>query len=455
MSRSRRVPLLLVLALALGVVATASSLAKSTNVMPSPGSLTSSKNAESTALYCAGLTDSKHHAPGHVTFLNTSNSPRSLSVQVISNTSIRASKTIDLPANGSRAIQPQSLVSGNYFAFAAQVSGGGVVAEEVANGGATQTPCTSAGVTDWYGAGFNTSVGSSGILNIYNPTATPAVFNVSIYGPSGFSAPAPFQGMAVGAHSLLAVNLGAQIVNTDNVGVHVKVLRGSIVIVGTQASNSVTSFNAGSLQMSRTIWFPNVTTVSGAMAQLRVFNMSSLPADVTANVSLGDFKIAPESVTVAPYSSGVVVITPNSAIPAAGYAAVKLTSNEPIDAVLATGTSGGLSLAAPVDISNEFIISDFSGQGFDAATLTNTSEKSMKVTVTVLGAQGSASSSNVTATAKLGGSTTTDLLSLFTGVSSLKNQTLLITSSRPSLVVSTSLPSKPVGITVVNPLDRR
>ena len=447
----RRVPLLLVLALALGAVATAGSLAKSTNSPPSPGSLTSSKNTESTALYCTGLTDAKHYAAGHVTFLNTSNSSRSLNVQVISNTSSRASTTIELPAYGSHAIQPQSLVSGNYFAVAAQVSGGGVVAEELANGGITQTPCTSAGVTDWYGAGFNTSVGSSGDLSIYNPTATPAVFNVSIYAPGGFSAPAPFQGMAVGAHSLLEVNLGAQIVSTDNVGVHVKVLRGSIIITGTQASGLVTSFNAGSLALSKTIWFPRVTTASGAMAQLRVFNMSSLPADVNVSVSLGDFKIAPESVTVAPYSSGVVVITPNSAIPAAGYAAVKLTSNVPIGVALATGTTAGLALAAPVAISNEFIISDFSGRGFDAATLTNTSKKSIKVTFTVIGR----GKSGTSVSTEISGSSTSAVLGLFAGLSTLKGHTLMITSSKPSLVVSTTLPSKPVGITVVNPLDRR
>lgn len=451
MPRSSRAPLLLVLAVILGGVATLSTLEKPNNAPSSSGSLTSSKNAESTALYCTGLTDARHHAEGHVTFINTSNSKRSLIVQVVSNTASRATKTVELAANGSLSIQPQSFASGNYFAVAVQVSGGGVVGEEVANAGLTQTPCTSAGVTDWYGAGFNTSVGSSAILNIYNPTATPAVFDASIYGPGGFSAPAPFQGMAVSAHSLMALNLGAQIVNTDNVGVHVNVLRGSIVIVGAQASNLVTSFNAGSTQVSKNIVFEKVTTVSGALAQLRVFNMSSLPADVTANVSLGSFKIAPESLTVAPYASGVVTITPNSAIPAAGYAAVSLSSNVPVATALATGTTAGLYLAAPVVASNQFLISDFSGKGFDAASLTNTSKHSIKVTVSVLGT----SASSATSSAQLAGSTTSNILSLFSGLSTLKGQTLLITSDKASLVVSTTLPSHPAGIVVVNPLDRR
>ncbi len=448
MARSSRAPLLVVLAVALAASATISALDKQSNTPPSSGSLTSSKNAESTALYCTGLSDARHHAPGRVTFVNTSNSKRSLDVQVVSNTASRASKTIELAAHSSLSIQPQSFASGNYFAVAVQVSGGGVVAEEVANGGDTQTPCTSAGVTDWFGAGFNTSVGSSAVLDLYNPTATPAVFNASIYGPGGFSAPAPFQGMAVSAHSLVALNLGAQIVNTDNVGVHVKVLRGSLIIVGAQTTNLVTSFNAGSAQMSKSIWFPRVTTVSGALAQLRVFNMSSLPADITAQVSLGSYKITPETSTVAPYSSGVVTITPNSAIPAAGYAAVTLTSSEPVAAALATGTTSGLALAAPVVPSNEFIVSDFSGQGFDAATITNTAKKPITVTFSVVGTNGSSST-------QLQGSSTLDILHAYSGLSTLKGHTLLIASSKSSLVVATTLPTRPAGIVVVNPLDRR
>ena len=449
MARSPRMPLLLVLALALGVVATAGSLAKSANNPPLAGSLTSSNNAESTALYCTGLSDATHHAAGHVTFLNTSNSSRSLNVQVISNTSVRAATVIDLPPYGAHALQPQSMVTGSYFAVAAQVNGGGVVAEVVANGGVTQTPCTSAGITDWYGAGFDTLVGSNATLSIYNPTATPAVFNVSIYGPSGFSAPAPFQGMAVGAHTLLAVNLGGQIVNTDNIGVHVKVLRGSINIVGAQTSGSATSFNAGSEELSTTTWYPRVTTASGASAEVRVFNTSSLPADVSASVALGAFKVTPQLVTVAPYSSGVVTITPNSAIPAAGYATVELTSHTPIASSLATGTPSNLAFSSPVVASNEFLISDFSGKGFDAATLTNTSTKSMRVTFVVIGPHPQPMS------AQLAGLSTSNVLSLFSGLTSLGGHTVLINSSRPTLVVTTTLRTRPAGLVVVDPLDRR
>ena len=108
-----------------------------------------------------------------------------------------------------------------------------------------QVPCTSTGVTNWYGAGFDTLVGSSGELSIYNPTATPAVFNVVGYTAAGYTAPAPFQGLSVGAHSQMELNLGSQIVNTANVGVHVSVLRGSVTIVGVQQSGAVVSLISG------------------------------------------------------------------------------------------------------------------------------------------------------------------------------------------------------------------
>ncbi len=47
-------------------------------------------------------------------------------------------------------------------------------------------------------------------------------------------------------------------------------------------------------------------------------------------VKLGSFKIAPQTLTVLPYSTGEITITPNSAIPADGYANVTLRSPQPV-----------------------------------------------------------------------------------------------------------------------------
>lgn len=452
MSRRRRVPLLVVLALALAGAGTASTLEKTGNAPPSSNSLSISQKAQSTALYCTGLTDNRGDALGQITFLNTSSSSRTLNVEAVSDTGQRATSALVLGPHASRSFRPQTLVAGHSFAVAVQVSGGGVVGEEVANGSSALAPCTTAGVTDWYGAGFNTTVGSSADLSIYNPTATSAVFNITTYSTTGFSAPSKYQGMAVGAHAQLEINLGTQVVNTSNVGVHVKVLRGSIDIVGVQGTGPVTSFNTGVTSLESTAWYPRVTTDVGAIAQIRVTNPGSLPADLSTRVGLTGYTVATQTQTIAPYSSGIVAITPNSAIPPAGYATLQLTSSVPVVTSLATGSSGPLSLSAPVRPSNSFLIADFSGKGYDAATVTNTSTTPIKVTFTTLVATGATSS---TGSSELSGGSTQEILKVFKGLTSLKGATLLITSSRPTLVVTTTLPTTPAGIVVVSPLDGR
>lgn len=452
MASPRRSPLLAVLALLLTVVGVVSTLTKSNNAAVAPSSLSTAPGAESTALYCTGLTGTKGDALGHVTFLNTTSSAKKLNIEVVANTGVRASSTMLLGAHAAQSIHPENLATGSSFAVAAQVNGAGVVGDEVAADATATTPCTTAGVTNWYGAGFDTTVGSSAILSIYNPTATAAVFNVATYSASGFIAPAPFQGVAIAAHAQVEIDLGTQIVNTSNIGVHVKVLRGSINIVGVQGSGHVTSFNAGVLALATTVWFPRVTTVLGASAQLRITNTNSLPVDLSASVTLANFQIAPQTLTLAPYASGVIVITPNSAIPAAGYATVTLRASRPVFTALATGTGTALALSAPVTPSTDFLVGDFSGKGYDAATVTNTGSRTIVVKFATVVGQGSQS---VTGTTQLAAHTTEDILGLFSGVSSLKATTLLVTSSRSSLLVTTTLPSSPVGTTVVAPLDGR
>ena len=49
--------------------------------------------------------------------------------------------------------------------------------------------------TRWFAAGFDTTVGSSGEMSVYNPTGTPAVMDVPVYTAGGFSAPEAFQGL--------------------------------------------------------------------------------------------------------------------------------------------------------------------------------------------------------------------------------------------------------------------
>jgi hypothetical protein len=447
MSSSRRLPLLITLAVVLVAVGLASSLTPATNPSLPSGGLNVGFNAESTGLFCTGLSGDVSTLEGHVVFLNTTDVARSLAVQVVNDLGQRANATVHLAAHATTLVSPTTMLKGHSYAVEAQVSGGGVVAQEVTRTGMAQVPCATSGVTSWYGAGFDTVVGSSGVLSIFNPTATPAVFNVATYSSSGYAAPAPFQGLSVGAHSQLEVALGTQVVNTTNVGVHVTVLRGTLAVVGVQQSGNVVSLITGATSPTREAWFPLVTTVNRALAEIRVANPGAIAANVSIHVTLDKFNIAPQSVTIAPYSSGDLVITPNSAIPASGYAAVRVTSNEPVVTSLASGTVAAISLWTPQDPSGTFLVSDFSGHGFNAATVTNTSSRSLTVQFTTVGA------TSASASATLAAHSTQEILSLFGGVRTLSATTLLVRASALTLLVTTALPSTPVGVTVVPVLD--
>ncbi len=140
-------------------------------------------------------------------------------------------------------------------------------------------------MTHWYDAGLSTTVGSSAYVSIYNPTATAAVLNASIFTASGVSMPDAFQGLSIPAHTESEIKLASEVVNTSNIGVAIDVLRGSLEIVGAQDSSGVLSLNAGTTQTATNAWYPNVTTANKASATLLFANPGADAATVTVDVA--------------------------------------------------------------------------------------------------------------------------------------------------------------------------
>ncbi len=450
MARERPGVLIAVLALALAATATASALSHSSNPTSLPSALSVAGDAESTALYCTGLSGAGGGAAGVVSFLNTQPTVRHMAVTVVNDVGQRVTRQLTVLGGSTMRVSPSSWLGGHSYGVDAVITGGGVVAEEVAAQARALAPCVSGGVTSWYASGFDTKVGSSAVLSFFNPTATPAVINVTTYSATGYAAPAPFQGFAVGPHDQVEINLGREVVNTDNVGVGVSVVRGAVAVVGVQRSGTVTSFTTGSSSPATRAWFPQVTTASAARADVLVTNPSTQPANVTVAVSLGSFHVVPRTVSVAARATGVVTITPNSAIPAAGFASLRVTASTPVVAALATGSTAGMSLSAPTSPEREFLVSDFSGRGFATATLTNVGVRALAVSVRELATSRVPA---VTATSTLAGGATVSLRALFAVLGPLHGRTIVVSAQRPALVVTLTLPGNPTGVNVVAPLD--
>lgn len=452
MNSLRRIPLLIILVVALVATGLATTLHRPTNPSQLPSGLSVSVNAESTALYCTGLVSGP--APGHVTFYNSANASRTLGVSVVSTRGQIWSGTVKIPAHGAQSLVPGQLDKAPLrpkakipyvvsYGVGVEISGGGVVAEEVAAGGHAEVPCASAGTTRWFATGFSTTVGSSASLSVYNPTGTAAVMNVSVYTAGGFSAPEAFQGIAVPAHAEISVDLAKEIVNTSNIGLGVKVLRGALEIVGVQNSNGTLSYDPGLHATSTSAWLPNVTTAASASAQVRIANPNNEAANVSVTVGLGDYTVPVQTATVAPFATGTITITPNSAIPIAGYANLVVHSNVPVVTGLATGTGTWSAISSPQAPSNAYLVRNFSGLGFDAATVTNTSRHSIELTIApYVGARKGAVVSGV----KLKSGATEALSSITPGFMAQAGDTYVITATRPSVVLSLTQPSRPRGI---------
>jgi hypothetical protein len=451
MNSLRRVPLLVVLAVVLIVVGVLSSTSKSVDPSQLPNAPALNASAESTSLFCTGLSADKLGASGRVIFLNTTDQSHQIAIQDESSSTGVVAMT--LRPYQQYGFDPSANDGADYLGVDTQVTGGGVVGIEVTKNHTSEAPCISTGVTNWFGAGFDTTVGSTAVLNVFNPTATPAVFNVSTYSASGYDAPTKFQGVAVSPYSQVEINLGEEIVDMSDIGVHLRVLRGTLDIVGTQQSGPTTSLNTGVTRASTSAIFPLVTTANNANAQIRFSNPGPTAANVTLHVTLARYRVPDQTLSVPAFGSAIATITPNPAIPAAGYATVAMDSSTPVIAALATGTGRYVALSTPGSPQSEFLVGDFTGRSLDAAAVTNTSSKAITITVNTLANTQGAKLNNVSF--HLNANTTESLRTALPTLTSLKGVVMIVKSSRPSMLVTLTLPTTPAGLAVVPALDGR
>ena len=438
----RRPPLVLVTVVTVLVALTGVLNVRSHPHNVQPGTSGPVPGAQSSALYCTGLTNARNGLRGEVVYINTTDQVRHVVVHAVATGATSAVATaFTLPAYGRQPVTPTNLVVGATYALSAQIDGGGVVADQVVTASGASAPCTSAGLTNWYGSGFDSTVGSSAVLSIYNPTATAAVFNVTTFSKTGFLSPAALQGVSVGAHAELTLNLGDEVVATQNFGAQVSVLRGSLVVVEDQIERHGASINPGSTQVATSGVFPLVSTADKVLAQLRVANPGPAQATVTFEVKLKGFTIAPQTTVVAPYHSTVVTITPNTAIPAAGEALVRMSSTQAVDVTLGTGVVQGLHLSPLASALQRPVLADVTGRGFAQATLTNVGRATSIATWSLIrqGRVVSTGSTQVTAGASV------SLGQLLGGRDHLRGATLVISGTSATWSVSATLETSPAG----------
>jgi hypothetical protein len=315
-----------------------------------------------------------------------------------------------------------------------------------------EAACVNHGVRSWVAAGFDTVVHDRATLVLYNPTATAAVVNLSTYSGVGFDAPAPFQGITVGAGQVSTINLGGQIVNARNVGVVLNVLRGSLVVVADQVEGSVTSFDTGALAPAARGQFVLVPTNEGAVAQIRLANPTDEPVTVNCNVHLGQYQIPVQSLTVPAYGNAEQIITPNTAIPAGGEASVSMQAAAPVIATLASGSADGVLLSPLPAPSVTSTLIDAQGTGFAQAVVVNHSQRAQNVQVT---AQWLGSTEHLSESVTLPARSIQALDGLVSGLVTTTDIMVSVNDPAGEVTLSATLPTKPAGQVLAAVLESR
>ena len=259
--------------------------------------------AESSSWYCAGGTGAQGGAPLSLLLTNATTHPVKGIVTVIPALAADATSPVPwsgaltipvtVPAAGEVGVGPSQLSSASILAAAVVLDGGGVsVAQSVSSPlGWSMAPCSSATSPNWYFAHGATTQGGGLVLALFNPGATDAAVNVSLFSSTaGYLAPAAYQGIDVPPGSLVTENLGDHAADDGSLGTAVSTLTGTVVAtelesVGGPGAGGV-SLTLGSPAPSPVWTFPQNAAAGGGKVGFHVLDPGTSPATVSVAIGL-------------------------------------------------------------------------------------------------------------------------------------------------------------------------
>ncbi len=218
-----------------------------------------------------------------------------------------------LPAHGTGVVNPAAGLpaggSAATFAFAA----GGVTGTAVVSGaqGWSTAPCVTQVSSQWDFAGGSTANGLLD-LSLYNPTAAPAVVDVTFLTAGGTVLdPQSYQGVSVGAGQVEIETLGAYVQSQSVVATLVQATSGAVVASELDRmavpAGSGLALVTGTTGPSTTWRFAQTTAVPGGTVTLALANPGGTPVIAEVTASLPGATVLPHRVsvparTVVPYA---------------------------------------------------------------------------------------------------------------------------------------------------------
>ena len=320
--------------------------------------------SESSAWYCAGGTGAQGGAPMSLVLTNATVHAVTGRVTVIPALAADASASpwagaatiaAVVPAQGQLVLGPSQLGSSSFLAAAVVLDGGGVSATQAVSSplGWSMAPCAATSAPNWYFAHGATTQGGGLVLALFNPGATDAAVNVSLFSATaGFIAPAAYQGIDVPPGSLVTENIGDHAVDDKALATAVAALTGSVVAtelesVGTPGSGGL-SVTLGTPATARQWAFAQNASVGGGHVVFHVFDPSTQPASVSVTIGLtGGAAAEPLTLNVPAQSQAELDTGSQIRIPASTPYSLTFTAHG-AGIVVARQVSAPSGIAAPV-----------------------------------------------------------------------------------------------------------
>ena len=272
--------------------------------------------SQSSTWYCAGGSGTAGGmAQATLLVTNTGPDPVTGEVGVVNDAGATASSVLRVPARSEVTVSPSAVEQGTWLAATVRLGGGGVVVSQVGQGpaGWSQSACASTALPDWYFASGSTAQGSTLVLDLYNPMATPAVVDTTFVTARGPVQPQPDEGVVVEPGQLVAIDVGTYVQDEQHVSTIVSARSGQVVAEQLQTL-SLNGQQGLSLRLGaaapRTAWsLPRTVDPAGVATELSVLNPGTQAETVTVSVRLASAgakfaaRVAPFVVRVPPEST--------------------------------------------------------------------------------------------------------------------------------------------------------
>jgi len=351
------------LVVALGILAALSVLSRQT-AQGTPSNLgaisVAPAGAESSAFTCGGFSEgSSSGVRGEILLSNATLTAVPVKITVFDDAGHDLHLASQAAAGTTTAVPISDQLSGGTMVAAdVLVEGGGVaVSERTLGAGSSSAPCASATSRTWFLVGGTTPEFAALDYSLINPSATPAVVNVSFSASGHLVQPQSSQGLVVPPGGVVVLQTNQILPHRQILAATVTATQGSVVAYATQQIPlpSGVAMWLGSPTLSSTWYEARAVATPQVQSSLLIDNPTATSQNVKIRVTVLTGTLPAFSVLVAAHSVVRVPMAPAAHVPVTDVFATTVTASGPgvavtqqtVDPQSSTSTLGLVPLILP------------------------------------------------------------------------------------------------------------